>query len=307
MNSDLIKNNKYRPFFAAFCALGWSLAYPLIKLGYSEFGISGDLASNVLFAGVRFSLAGILVLIFGKTLGINLKVKDKNLWAWIISFGLINTALHYMFAYMGLSRLPSSRGTILDSMGGFFLILLSGLLFKEDKITFKKIIGCIFGLFGIVLINIAPINELFSDISFTGDGFILINACFAALGGIMTRKISEKINITAATGYSMLIGGAVMIVLGFIIGIKSKWNITVKGLLILLALVLISAVCFEIYNLLLSFHPISKVAIFNALIPVLGVMFSSLILGEPFKWQYLAAGLSVAIGIAIINKTTFKE
>ena len=137
-------------------------------------------------------------------------------------------------------------------MGGFFLILLSGLLFKEDKITFKKIIGCIFGLFGIVLINIAPINELFSDISFTGDGFILINACFAALGGIMTRKISEKINITAATGYSMLIGGAVMIVLGFIIGIKSKWNITVKGLLILLALVLISAVCFEIYNLLLS-------------------------------------------------------
>ncbi|MBR3738602.1 MAG: EamA family transporter [Eubacterium sp.] len=56
------------------------------------------------------------------------------------------------------------------------------------------------------------------------------------------------------------------------------------------------------YNLLIANHPISKVAIFNALIPVLGVMFSSVLLGEPFKWQYLAAGLSVAFGIAIINR-----
>ena len=303
MNSKIIKANKYRPFFAAFCAFGWSLAYPLIKLGYKEFGISGDLKSSVLFAGIRFSFAGILVLLFGKALKINLKIKDKSDFSWVFSFGLVNTALHYMFAYMGLAHIPSSRGTILDSMGGFFLIILSGLLFKEDKITFKKLIGCAFGLFGIVLINIAPLDEFFSGISFLGDGFILINACFAALGGIMTRKISEKMNPTAATGWGMLFGGIIMIAFSLILGIKSKWNISFKGILILLALVLISAVCFETYNILLSYHPISKVAIFNALIPVLGVMFAAIILREPFKWQYLAAGISVAIGITIINKS----
>ena len=302
MNSDIIKNKKYRPFFAAFCAFGWSLAYPLIKLGYGEFGISGDLGSSVVFAGIRFTFAGILVLILGKSLGVNLKIQGKTNLLWIASFGLVNTALHYMFAYMGLAHLPSSRGTILDSMGGFFLIILSGLLFKEDKISFKKLLGCVFGLFGIVLINLAPLDEFFSGISFMGDGFILINACFAALGGIMTRKISEKINITAATGYGMLFGGLIMIATGSALGINAKWRISIKGVLILIALILISAVCFEIYNMLLSCHPISKVAIFNALIPVLGVMFSSLILTEPFKWQYLAAGISVAIGITIINK-----
>ncbi len=303
MNSKIIKENKYRPLFAAFCAFGWSLAYPLIKLGYREFEITNDLGSSVLFAGIRFLFAGILVLIFGKALGVNLSIKGKNKWSRILSFGLVNTALHYMFAYMGLSNLPSSRGTILDSMGGFLLIILSGLMFKEDKLSYKKIIGCVFGLFGIVLINIAPLDELFSGISFKGDGFILINACFAALGGIMTRKISEKVNITAATGYGMLFGGLIMIALGFALGIKSKWHFTFKGILILAALILISALCFEIYNMLLAYHPISKVAIFNALIPVLGVMFSSLILGEPFRWQYLAAGISVALGITIINKT----
>ena len=307
MNPQTINNNKYRPFFAAFCAFGWSLAYPLIKLGYKEFEISNDLGSSVLFAGIRFSLAGILVLIFGKALGVNLKIRGKSNWLWVLSFGLVNTTLHYMFAYMGLSNLPSSRSTILDSMGGFFLIILSGLLFKEDRINSKKILGCLFGLFGIVLINIAPIDVFFSGISFKGDGFILINACFAALGGIMTRKISEKTDITAATGFGMLFGGLFMIAAAFVIGIQSKWTVTVKGIIILIALVLISAICFEIYNLLIAYHPISKVAIFNALIPVLGVMFSSLILSEPFIWQYLAAGISVATGITIINKTASEK
>lgn len=303
MKTDLIKNNKYRPIFAAFCAFGWSLAYPLIKFGYKEFEITNDLGSSVLFGGIRFALAGIIVLLFAKSLKIDLKVKNSDTLKWLLLFGLVNTALHYMFAYMGLANLQSSRSSILDSMGGFFLIILSGLIYKEDRINGKKLSGCIFGLFGIVLINIAPLNELFANISFKGDGFILINACFAALGGIITRKVSEKTDITKATGYSMLFGGIIMIVSGFAIGIKSNWKITLRGIIILIILVLISAICFEIYNMLLAYHPISKVAIFNALIPVLGVMFSSLLLREPFRWQYLAAGLSVAIGIVIINKS----
>ena len=303
MNNQIIKNNKYRPYLAALCAIGWSLAYPLIKSGYQVFGIGGDLGSKLLFGGIRFACAGLLVLLFGAAAKTDLKIRDTKNFAWILLFGLVNTSLHYMFAYMGLSNLASSRGAILDSMGGFFLIILSGLIYKEDKITSKKLLGCLFGLFGIVLINVAPAKELFAGISFKGDGFILINACFAALGGILTRVISKKMNMTAATGYGMFFGGLIMIACGAFFGIKTKWNITMRGIIILFILIMISAVCFEIYNLLLAHHQISKVAIFNALIPVLGVMFASILLGEPFRWQYLAAGLSVAIGIAIINKS----
>ena len=305
--NQIVKNNKYRPYLAALCAIGWSLAYPLIKSGYQVFNIGNDLGSKLLFGGIRFTFAGLFVLLFGAVTKTDLKIKGAKNRGYILLFGLVNTSLHYMFAYIGLSNLPSSRSTILDSMGGFFLIILSGIIYKEDKITSKKLLGCIFGLFGIVLINIAPVNELFAGISFKGDGFILINACFAALGGILTRVISEKMNMTAATGFGMFFGGLIMIACGAFFGIKTKWNITAKGIFILFILIMISAVCFEIYNLLLANHPISKVAIFNALIPVLGVMFSSLLLGEPFKWQYLAAGLSVAIGIAIINKSNSQK
>ena len=65
---------------------------------------------------------------------------------------------------------------------------------------------------------------------------------------------------------------------------------------------MISAGCFSIYNELLAYHPISKIAIYNALIPVLGVIFAALLLKEELKWQYLMAVVMVACGIYLVNK-----
>lgn len=298
----LFKSEKMRPFLAMLCALGWSLAYPLIKIGYGELAISSeDLGSKILFAGIRFLTAGLLVLFLGVLGKKNLSVKGRDM-GLLILFALVNTSFHYLFAYVGLSYLPSSRSTILDSMGGFFLIVLSGLIFVDDSFNLKKLLGCVFGILGIVMINVGPADEFFSGISFKGDGMILLNAVCAAGGGIITRFISKKMDMLKATGYSMGIGGLVLIIIGKIAGVAKPWNLTLKGVVILGCLILISAVCFGIYNMLLAYHPISKVAIYNALIPVFGVVFSSLLLGEPFKWQYVAAGALVATGIFVVNK-----
>ena len=65
---------------------------------------------------------------------------------------------------------------------------------------------------------------------------------------------------------------------------------------------LILAVCFGIYNQLIACNPISKIAIFYAFIPILGVIFSAIILGEPMKLKYFVAGMLVALGVYVINK-----
>ena len=298
----IFQNKKALPFLAMFCALGWSLAYPLIKMGYSELGIyPDDLGNKILFAGIRFFAAGILVLITGALQKRKLII-GRSEAPLLLSFALVNTTLHYLFSYIGLSYIPSSRSTILDSMGGFLLIILSCLIFDDDTFSKTKVIGCLLGFCGIAVINIAPIGTLFSDISFMGDGMILLNACCAAGGGLITRFISKKMDMLAATGYGMGIGGLLLIFTGIFTGIQHSWNMTAKGVAIVISLILISAVCFGIYNMLLAYHPISKVAIYNALIPVFGVIFSALLLNEPFMWQYAAAGLLVASGIYVVNK-----
>ena len=90
------------------------------------------------------------------------------------------------------------------------------------------------------------------------------------------------------------------------IGTNSPWCVNVKGMMVLIALIMISAVCFAVYNELLAYHPISKIAIFNALIPVLGVIFSALLLKEELKWQYFIAVMMVACGIYLVNKKEYR-
>ena len=81
MKNSIFSNRKTAPFWAFFCAAGWSLAYPLIKLGYAQLHIaSDDLGSKIGFAGIRFLFAGILVTILAIIQKENLKLNKKALW-----------------------------------------------------------------------------------------------------------------------------------------------------------------------------------------------------------------------------------
>ena len=202
MNSSkvsILQDNRFKVFFAVFVMVGWSLAYPLIKLGYQEFQIDGrDLGGKILFAGVRFFMAGTAVTLYCHFKKIKTDISDQGDIAWLVLLGIVNTALHYMFAYIGLGYNSSARSTILDSMGGFILIILSTIIFPDDKMTWRKAIGCILGVAGIVSINIQPGVDFFENITFMGDGMILLNACCTALGGLITRVVSRRMNITRA-------------------------------------------------------------------------------------------------------------
>ncbi|MDY4836071.1 MAG: DMT family transporter [Frisingicoccus sp.] len=305
---EIFRNRRYKSVLAIFCAFGWSLAYPLIKIGYQEFQIaSADLGGKILFAGIRFLFAGMLVSVFCRLGKRKLELENKNdLW-WLILLAIVNVTFHYMFAYIGLGYNPSARSTILDSMGGFFLIILSTIIFSDDKISVSKMLGCVLGIAGIVSINIQPGANFFENITFRGDGMILLNAGCAALGGVITRVTSKKMNMMRATGQSMMFGGALLLVIGLMAGTNSSWCVDVKGMIVLIVLIMISAVCFAIYNQLLAYHPISEIAIFNALIPVLGVIFSALLLKERLKWQYFIAVMMVAFGIYLVNKKEHSE
>ena len=61
----IFRSEKMRPLLALVYVVGWAMAFPLIKLGYAEMGIesAGDLGNKILFAGVRFLAAGLLLIL----------------------------------------------------------------------------------------------------------------------------------------------------------------------------------------------------------------------------------------------------
>ena len=139
------------------------------------------------------------------------------------------------------------------------------------------------------------------SLTLLGDGMILLNALCSAFAGLMTRGLSRHVDIFAGTGYSLAIGGILLILPSLLIG-GTLPAVTWAGILILLLLIGISTIGFTLYNKLLSCNPVGKVAIFNSLIPIVGALSSCLCLNEPFYWKHLLAAILATSGIYMINK-----
>ncbi|MCF0198629.1 MAG: DMT family transporter [Bacteroidaceae bacterium] len=286
--------------FACTAAIVWGLAYPLIKLGMVEFGITADMtASKLLFAGIRFLVAGLIVLAIAKSQKRSFAVRRRGDWAFLLLFSLMNTTLHYSFFYFGLSHSPGARAAIINSMSVFLVVVLACAFFRSDRMTGRKILGCAAGIAGMLALNVG--EELNGQFTWLGDGMIILNAISSAVASLMTRGVVRRVDVFVGTGYSLSVGGALIMIPGLLCG-GTLPHITWVGLLMLLGLVLISAIGFMLYNQLISLHPVGKIAIYNSLVPVVGVVSSCLCLHEPFYWNYLAAGLLVALGIYCVKK-----
>ncbi len=286
--------------FALTAAVAWGWAYPLIKLGFVEFGITGMMTgSKMLFAGVRFTMAGAILLMIAAVTKRRFKVSKPTAWCYVLLFALLNTTLHYTFFYIGLSYSDGSRAAILNSLGTFLLVLLACVFFKSDKLTFRKIVGCSIGVIAILILNIGKGGG--GQLSLMGDGMIVLNALCSAFAGLLTRGLSRRVDVFVGTGYSLFFGGLLLIVPSLLLH-GTLPHITTNGVIILLLLTCISALGFALYNKLLSCNPVGKVAIFNSLIPVVGSLTSCLCLGEPFYVKYAIAALLAMVGVYIINR-----
>lgn len=300
--TSIFKKPFWVVIFALTAAIAWGWAYPLIKLGFAEFDITSEMTgSKILFAGIRFALSGIIILTIARFANRKFSVTKKIDWIYILIFSLMNTAFHYAFFYIGLSHSQGARASILNSLGTFILVLLACMFFKTDKLTLKKIAGCIVGFTGVLALNLG-LNDSDSSFSLLGDGMIILNALCSAVAGLMTRGLGRRVDIFVGTGYSLALGGILLVIPGILMG-GTLPNITIYGVIILSLLIAISSLGFTLYNKLLSCNPVGKVAIFNSVIPVVGVITSCLCLGEPFYYNYVIAAILSAGGIYIINKS----
>ena len=287
---------------AIICCLLWGSAFPSIKIGYQLFQVdSTDIATQILFAGCRFTLAGILVIIIGSLMQQKFLKPSRTSAPKIFKICLLQTVLQYFFFYIGLAHTTGVKGSIITASNVFISILFSSLIFKLEKLNVQKIAGCVIGFAGVVIINLSGQT---TDLSFNllGDGFVLFAAIASSLSSIFMKKYSQNEDPVLLSGYQFTLGGLIMAVGAYIAGGRLK-EITPTGILLLLYLAFLSAVAYSIWGILLKYNPVSKVSVYGFANPVFGVILSTLILseGHAFGSKSVIALILVCIGIFIVN------
>ena len=288
---------------ACLCCLLWGSATPAIKIGYEWFGIaSGDVASRILFAGVRFILAGVLTAIFGSLIAGKPLFPQKSSWGMVCKLGLVQTVFQYIFFYMGLAYTTGVKSAIINGSQTFITILLACLVFRYEKLTLQKFLGCLIGFTGVVVINFDP-SGLTGGFSFRGEGAILIAAIAYAFSSALVKKYSQKENPVTLSGYQFIFGGIIMTICGALMGGQLS-GFCFRSILLLIYLALISSVAYSVWGILLKNNPVGKVAIYSFTNPIFSVLLSFAFLGESssFGLELILALVLVCGGIFLVNK-----
>ena len=285
------------------CCFLWGSAIPMIKTGYNLIGINNNqTASQILFAGARFTLAGILVIIFGSIISKKPLLPEKSTFKYAPVLCIFQTIGQYFFFYIGVAHTAGVTGSILNATGSFFSILIACLIFRQEKLSFNKLLGCIVGFSGVLIINLSG-NDTVFGFTFLGEGFMIISTLMSAMSSVLIKKFSQNENPVRLSGYQFFLGGIVLIIIGLCMGGHLD-NITFSSVGVLLYLAFVSAVAYTLWSLLLKHNPVSRIAIFGFMNPVCGVFLSAFILGETrqaFRLNSLIALLLVSLGIYIVN------
>lgn len=317
MNDKILMDSKSRlltktwvvTLIAMLCCLLWGSAFPCIKIGYQLFHIaSEDTASQILFAGVRFMLAGVLAIAIGSLAAKRVLLPSRESLGRICKLSIFQTILQYLFFYVGLAHTTGVKASIIEASNVFFAILVSCLVYHYEKLGKEKIVGCILGFAGVVLINLNG-TGLDGSMSFLGEGFILLSTLSYAFSSILVKKYSQKDNPVLLSGYQFLAGGAVMALAGALFGGHIE-GVTPSSAALLFYMAVISSVAYSLWAVLLKYNPVGKVAVFGFMNPVFGVILSAALLGEQnqaFTLQGVVSLVLVCAGIYAVNRETAKK
>jgi drug/metabolite transporter (DMT)-like permease len=300
-----------RPFYqtrtgvftlATLCCALWGSAYPAIKSGYAmlHIGVS-DVASQMLFAGVRFALAGAILLVVAAALRRPIFDMGDRSFGQVALLGLTQTAVQYVFFYIGLAHASGVKSSILNATGVFFSVVLAHFIYLDDRLSTRKALGCLIGFIGVVVVNLRHGSFSF-DFALLGEGFVTIAAFVLAAASIYGKHLSRSMDVMVMTGWQLLIGGLILTV-GGVAGSGHLDGLNIASGALLLYMALLSSIAFAVWGLLLKHHPVGLIAAFNFLIPVFGVAMSAIFLGESLlRWSYLAALLLVCVGIWLVTR-----
>lgn len=279
------------------CAL-WGSAFPCIKTGYEWLDISRT-SDQIVFAGTRFTLAGVQLWILYLLLNRRVCRLNKGMLPDVAKLGMVQTFMQYIFFYIGVSNTTGVKGSIINSANSFFVILLAHFLIKDERMDLRRAAGCLFGTAGVIAVNLS--GDFSGGMSFAGEGFIVIASFAYGLASIMAKKISQGRDPLTITCYNFLIGGSCLLLAGLLLGGHFP-HFDAKSLALLFYMGAISAGAFTVWTMLLKYNPAGKVAIFGFMIPVYGCLFSSLFLHEKFlRPGNLTALALVCAGIIIVN------
>ncbi|MDR1835736.1 MAG: DMT family transporter [Fusobacteriaceae bacterium] len=303
---NILTNTLVVTVLASFACILWGSAFAVIKVGYRQLSISSsDTFSQIVFAGARFFIAGFLTILGGSIFRKKPLLPSRKFAPKILIISFFQTMLQYLCFYVGVAHTSGVKSSMINSLNAFISILIATLIFRLEKLTWKKIIGGLVGLAGVLIVTVGG-KTIEGGFSLLGDGMVFCSGIAYGTSSTLIKIFNRDSDADPVliSGWQFLFGSTVMIGIGLLLGGRMHFS-GIGAFWALLYLGALSAVAYTIWAILLKYNPVSRISIFSFVTPLGGVILSGILLGEfgqILNPMSLLALVLVCIGIVILNK-----
>jgi drug/metabolite transporter (DMT)-like permease len=287
-------------FWAIIACLLWSTAYAGIKLGL-------EFETPFHFAGVRFIIAGLMILPFTVRPSAYLTM-IKNNWkvvAWVTTLQIV---INYSLFYQGLNLVPGALGAVIYGAQPLIIAVVAAVLNKDDKLTRKKIITIVFGISGVVFMSVGRQAFKFgTGLEIIGVILLLTGNIATAASNVIISLKSKAINPFVLSSSSLFLGGVILYLISIPTETRPLGVLPLRYWMILLWLSFMAASAFSIWYKLLQ-RPgvkVSELNFWKFINPVTGAVLSwFLIPGEKPEWLTITGMVIITSSLVIYYSNT---
>jgi drug/metabolite transporter (DMT)-like permease len=298
MKKSIFSNKITVVALAMIVSLLWGTLFPMIKIGYSAFGIdTSNVASIILFAGLRFFISGIILVLIISAPKKRISLPHKNsLWA-IGVVSMLTVILHYALTYTGLSLIESSKSSILKQIGFLVLPCFIFLFRKEDRFSVRKVAAAVLGFIATLVLSIDGLSFSFG----LGEALIVAASFSVTIGQVTAKNFYDRFSPAFIVAWAQLFGGAVMLLIGALLG-GGVEQLDAKSIAVLAYICAASISANLIWNTLIKYNDMSYLAVLKSADPLFAVVLSGLLLHENiWKWNYLLALIIITAAVLTVN------
>ncbi len=280
-----------------FCVIVWALSFPVIKFLLLYL-------NPIPLSFIRFSLASLALLPIFMIYREGLVEEFRKRPLLYLAFSALVVPIPDLSQNFGMRMMDpetaASVASILQPMSPIFVLILATLILKE-RFTVNKGIGISLGFAGAVLLATDGFSNIRSG-NLLGEGLILLSGFSYALSGIIGKRILTEVEDRLMGPLSAIVWsyflGSIMLFPAYLCEAQMP-PIDAQFMVALLFLSLFTLIPYFLWYVVLREHEVSRQSAYVFLIPLFGVLFSALLMGESLRVSMILYGALIMLGVYV--------
>jgi len=251
----------------------WGSTYLAIKVGVTEL-------PPFLFGGLRFLVAGLILLAVARALGDPLPRKSD--WRTLAIVGLLLLAGGNAFVVWSEQYVASGIASIFVVTVAMWTALFDAIIpGGSSELSWRVVAGLLLGFLGtLLLVGASPAEILAADKR--GPLALTMASASWSLGTVYAKRHPTQASPYMGAAFQMIVGGGAVALVGTMLGEWASWHLSTRGIGAIAYLVIVGSILgYSAYSYALRHASATIVGTYAYVNPVIAVLLGWLLLHEP--------------------------